>query len=492
MFEAFELGRKLSKQEYKKRERRLRSAILEAQFALGKTDIPVIVIVSGVDGAGKAEFVHRLNEWLDPRGVSTHAFFDVSDEEREHPFYWRFWRAMPARGQIAIFFGSWYTEPITSRVYGTMDRGDFDTSLQRISTFEPMLVADQALIVKLWFHISKKALRHCLQDLETDPNAHWRQLPTNWKDQEQYDGFAAVAERAIRRTDSGDAPWIIIDAEDRHYREIMAGTALLDALEARLESVATTTQVAKSKAGNESFSEQPTLVDQIDLTRTLEQTAYRKYLSKYQRRVGRLSWKAFNKKISTVAVFEGWDASGKGSGIRRLTQAMDPRLFVTIPISAPSDEEQAHHYFWRFWRHLPRDGKFAIFDRSWYGRVLVERVEGFATPGEWRRAYLEVNEFEEQLVEHGVIICKFWIHISMDEQLKRFNERKEVPYKRYKITEEDWRNRKKWNAYKEAVNDMVARTNTDYAPWTLVPGNDKKFARIKILKTVCERLQEAL
>jgi polyphosphate kinase 2 (PPK2 family) len=197
-------------------------------------------------------------------------------------------------------------------------------------------------------------------------------------------------------------------------------------------------------------------------------------------------------KISTVALFEGWDAAGKGSAIRRVTAAVDPRLYRIVPVAAPTDEERAHHYFWRFWRHLPRAGRVTIFDRSWYGRVLVERVEGFAQPDEWKRAYLEINDFEEQLAGHGIVVAKFWIHISKKEQLRRFQERQTTQHKRYKITDEDWRNRKKWNAYKAAINDMVAHTSTEFAPWTLAAGNDKKFARIQILQTLCQNLQRAL
>jgi polyphosphate kinase 2 (PPK2 family) len=230
----------------------------------------------------------------------------------------------------------------------------------------------------------------------------------------------------------------------------------------------------------------------VDLNQCLTDRRYEKLLEKYQGQLTRLTWAANQKKISTVALFEGWDAAGKGSAIRRVTAAVDPRLYRIVPVAAPTDEERAHHYFWRFWRHLPRAGRMTIFDRSWYGRVLVERVEGFARPDEWKRAYLEINDFEEQLVEHGVVMAKFWVHISKEEQLRRFQERRTIQHKRYKITDEDWRNRKKWDDYKSAINEMVAHTSTEFGPWTLVAGNDKKFARIQILKTFCQNLERAL
>jgi polyphosphate kinase 2 (PPK2 family) len=235
-----------------------------------------------------------------------------------------------------------------------------------------------------------------------------------------------------------------------------------------------------------------TLLDHVALEKSLSADRYEKELESWQARLCRLAWKAQKKGRSTVMVFEGWDAAGKGSAIRRVTAALDARLYRVVPVMAPSDEEKAHHYLWRFWRQLPREGRITIFDRSWYGRVLVERVEGFATGGEWMRSYREINDFEQQLAEHGTVVLKFWLHIDRDEQLKRFRKREKVAYKRHKITDEDWRNRERWEAYKEAVNDMVSRTSTGRAPWTIIPGNDKKFARVEVLKTVCGRLKEAL
>jgi AMP-polyphosphate phosphotransferase len=230
----------------------------------------------------------------------------------------------------------------------------------------------------------------------------------------------------------------------------------------------------------------------VNLTLRLTDKEYETQLEKWQTRLTRLAWTAWEKKVASVAVFEGWDAAGKGSAIRRVTAAMDPRLYRIIPIAAPTDEERARHYLWRFWRHLPRAGMTTIFDRSWYGRVLVERVEGFAREDEWRRAFLEINDFEEQLAESGIVVSKFWIHIGKDEQLRRFQQREEIAFKRYKITAEDWRNREQWDAYKAAINDMVAHTSTEFAPWTLVAGNDKKFARVQIVKTLCKHLEAAL
>lgn len=495
MFEAAELGRKMSKEEFDAKVPKMRAELLNAHFALKGQKFPVIVIISGADGAGKGEVVHRLNEWLDPRGVETHAFWQMSDEERERPQYWRFWRAMPGRGRIGILFGSWYSEPIVRRVFGETKNSQLDTALDRIAAFEKMLTDDGAVFVKFWLHLPKKNQRKALKKLDKIGRA----TPADWKHFKLYDKFRKVSERAIRLTDSGAAPWHVIEATDRRYREFTVGTILRDAIQRKLQEVAQRA-AAKAAAAKAETPVAPkstrgktdSILDHVDLTQKLTIPEYHKALDEQQAKLSKLVWAAHQKKRSMVMVFEGWDAAGKGSAIRRVTQAIDPRLYRIVGIAAPTDEERAQHYLWRFWRHLPRAGFSTIFDRSWYGRVLVERVEGFAPEADWNRAYHEINDFEEQLTEHGIIVNKFWVHISKEEQLRRFKERQKVAYKQYKITDEDWRNRKKWDPYVAAISDMVARCSTEYAPWTIVAGNDKKFARIQILETICDRLEEAL
>ncbi|HTZ22201.1 MAG TPA: polyphosphate:AMP phosphotransferase [Opitutaceae bacterium] len=500
MFEAVELGHKIAKEKFNTELPKLRSRLLAAHFALRGQKFPVIVIISGADAAGKGAVVHRLNEWLDPRGVETHAFWQTSDEERERPPYWRYWRAMPGRGRIGIFFGSWYSNPIIRRVHGETDNSQLDAALDRIAAFEKMLVDDGAVIVKLWLHLTRKDQKKALKKLEKEG----RVSPVDWKHYKLYDRFIRVTERVIRHTDTGPAPWHLIEATDRRYRELTVGSILLSAIERKLQEAtakaavkaaaqpATTTGRQAPRGRKTAKPADPSILDRVDLTQKLTDAEYRTALETQQTKLARLTWAAHQKKRSMAMVFEGWDAAGKGSAIRRVTQAMDPRLYRIVGIAAPTDEERAQHYLWRFWRQLPRAGYTTFFDRSWYGRVLVERVEGFAAEADWSRAYLEINEFEEQLTEHGIVVNKFWVHISPDEQLRRFKERQTVSYKQYKITDEDWRNRQKWDAYKLAVSDMVTRCSTEYAPWTLVAGNDKKFARIQILKTVVQRLEEAL
>jgi polyphosphate:AMP phosphotransferase len=494
MFEATKVGRSVCKDDFKEQQEELRTMLLEVQRELRQTDIPVIVIVSGVEAAGKGEVVNRLNEWLDTRGVQTFAFWDESDEERARPRYWRFWRTMPPRGELTILFGGWYMTPIEYRFQGHCTDAELDAELNRIVDFERMLIQDGALIVKFWFHLSEADQKARLKELSRDDRSRWKMMPDKAKFSEQYEAFERVAERIILHTDRGIAPWHLVEAQDRRYRDLTVGKTLLHAIRTRLSEPAPEDQAPN--AGGTDLPTGPaaqiTVLDQLDLTRALSPDKYKTEMKALQAEINELAWHAHNKRRSTVLVFEGVDAGGKGGAIRRITTAIDARLYRAIPVAAPTDEEKAHHYLWRFWRHIPRAGYITIYDRSWYGRVLVERVEGFATDAEWRRAYSEINRFEEQLVDSGTILLKFWLHISQDEQLKRFQDRDSVPYKRYKITAEDWRNREKWPRYKEAVNEMVARTSTKHATWTLVEGNDKPYARVKVMRTICAALKTAL
>lgn len=487
MFEAVELGTRVSKKEFDREEMRLRAALLKAQQELQRKRIPFLIIISGVDGAGKPAVVHRLNEWLDPRGLSTHTFWETYEEERERPSFWRFWRVLPGRDKGAIFFGSWYTETILERGYGHLSKSALDSRLHRISFFEQMLVQDGMLIVKFWYHISRNEQYRRLLRAEHDPLFKTRVQALDWRKHKLYNRLKKISERALRETDSKAAPWRVIEATDANHRDLTTARLLLEAMQGALEArVVPKEKTPKPSAKKKST---PSLLTKVNLNEKLGEARYKSLLHRYQQDLSRLSWRASEKKVSTIVVVEGWDGAGKGSSIRRVTNAMDPRLYQVIPIAAPTDEEKAHHYLWRFWRHLPRRGRITIFDRSWYGRVLVERVERFATVEEWQRAYLEINEFEEELSEFGIIICKFWVHISKDEQARRFKERAETPHKQHKITREDWRNRRQWGAYEQAVEEMITRTSTEFAPWHLVPGNDKRTARLHVLQKICAALE---
>jgi len=489
MFELAEIGNTLTKAEYKKREQEIRPALIRAQQEMRKRkDFAVVVIIGGVEGAGKNETVNFLSSWLDPRGVEVNAFGPPSEEETERPRLYRFWRALPPKGKIGIFFGSWYTDPIVARAFKTIQKLEFANQLQQINAFESHLHAEGVLLVKFWLHLSKKAQIRRHKKLSKDPKRRWRLSKLDKEYFKVYDRFYKVSEGALRITSTGAAAWNVIEAENDEYREISVARILLDAIESRLGEKArgTPQPMAIPKM-------QPhTALDNVDLSRRMSKAEHQKKLELLQGEINVLSNKAFERGISSVLVFEGWDAGGKGGNIRRLTMGLDAWHYRVISIGAPTEEEKSQPYLWRFWRHLPRDGRITVFDRSWYGRVLVERIEGFCLPEDWRRAYAEINDFEMQIVGNGTVLVKFWLHISKEEQLKRFNERKKIAYKNYKITDEDWRNREKWNAYLVAVDEMLARTSTDVDPWTIISGNDKYYGRIQTLTTYRNALARAL
>ncbi len=493
MFEAAEVGNEIDKASYKKQAPGIRSALLEIQRELAASNTSVVIIVGGVEGAGKGETVNLLMEWMDTRGIEVHAMWGTTDEERERPSFWRFWRVLPPKGKIGILFGSWYSQPIVQRTYKEISEIDFDNDLHKIVQFERMLANEGVVLIKFWMHLAKDVQKKRLKKLQKDPATAWKVTDQTLKFFKKYDRFRTVSEEALRRTSMGFAPWHVVEATDDRYREITVTKTVLDTIRRSLDE-AKAAAVERKKKLTPDLPE-PTehnIIRHLDLTQTLTKSDYEKRMDKFRPRLNELTRRLHSANRSLILVFEGPDAAGKGGAIRKLTEAMDARFYQVKSVAAPTDEERAHPYLWRFWRNLPMHGRVTIFDRSWYGRVLVERVEGFATKGEWSRAYAEINAFEEQMAEFGIIIVKFWLATSPDEQLRRFKDRKVTPYKQYKLTEEDWRNRKKWNAYEAVACDMIERTSTEIAPWVLVEANDKQWARVKVVSTVCEHLEKSL
>ncbi len=492
MFESAEIGHKIDKSIYKVEEPVLREALLDIQYELKERgEFPVIILINGVDGAGKGETVNLLNEWMDPRLISTHAFGRCSDEERERPRMWRYWRSLPAKGHIGVLFGSWYTDPIVGRVTKDIKSSELDHQIDEIVRFEKMLAHDGVVLLKFWFHLSKEKQEKRLKQLEKDHKTRWRVTEQDWDNFKSYDKFSRVSEHVLRETSTGEAPWVVVEGEDPNYRSLTVGKLLLKAVRQQLDHGALKNEAPEVAPLLPSIDNLQ-LLDTLKLDNDYSKKDYEEKLEKLQGRLNLLTRHPDFIKHSVIAVFEGNDAAGKGGSIRRITAAIDARQYAIFPVAAPTEEERAQPYLWRFWRHVPRKGRLSIFDRSWYGRVLVERVEGFCREPDWLRAYSEINDFEQQLVENGAIVVKFWLAISQDEQLKRFKLREEIGFKRFKITEEDWRNREKWDAYVHAASDMVERTSTDIAPWTLVEANNKYYARIKIMTTLCEAIEKVL
>ncbi|HPT49424.1 MAG TPA: polyphosphate:AMP phosphotransferase [Accumulibacter sp.] len=491
MFESAELGHKIDKETFRAEEPKLRAALLEAQFNLRENGtFPVVVLISGVDGSGKGETINTLYEWMDPRYLSTHAFYAPTPEERARPSMWRYWRALPPKGKVGIFSGSWYSQPIAERIENQISRSEFDQRMDQLNRFEAMLVNEGALVLKFWIHLSKDAQRERLKSIEANPLTKWRVTKATWDRLKTYDKLQDVAGHLMRTTNTPWAPWIIVEGTDDRYRSLTVGKTILESLQRRL---------ADNRDQNSPVAppfspriDRLDLLRALDLTQSLPKKNYEIELAAWQGRLAELMRHPEFTKRALILAFEGSDAAGKGGAIRRISSAMDARQYQIIPVAAPTQEERAQPYLWRFWRHMPRLGRVTIFDRTWYGRVLVERVEHFCSDADWLRAYAEINDFEHDIHHAGGIVIKFWLQISDDEQLRRFEERGKIEHKRFKITEEDWRNREKADAYHEAVCDMIDRTSSGSAPWTIVEANDKYFARVKVLRTICERLEKEL
>ncbi|WP_122664978.1 polyphosphate:AMP phosphotransferase [Pseudomonas viridiflava] len=491
MFESAEIGHVIAKETYDAEVPALREALLEAQYDLheqGKRQI--IVLINGIEGAGKGETVKLLNEWMDPRYIEVRTFDQQTDEELAHPTAWRYWRQLPAKGRMGVFFGNWYSQMLQGRVHGLFKDAVLDQAINGSERLEKMLTDEGALIFKFWFHLSKKQMKSRLKQLKDDPLHSWRISPLDWQQSKTYDKFVRYGERVLRRTSREYAPWHVIEGVDPYYRSLTVGRLLLEGMQAALNAPKATSQPLSIGPLAHNHDE-VTLLGSLDMSLSLDKDDYEEQLITEQARLsGNIRDKRM-RKHALVAVFEGNDAAGKGGAIRRVAAALDPRQYNIVPIAAPSEDERAQPYLWRFWRQIPARGKFTVFDRSWYGRVLVERVEGFCSEADWLRAYGEINDFEEQLTDAGIVVVKFWLAIDEKTQLDRFKAREKIPFKRHKITDEDWRNREKWPQYREAVGDMVDRTSTEIAPWTLVEANDKRWARVKVLRTLNEALEAA-
>ena len=484
---------RLSKKAYEAKLPALREQLVQLQVKLKDSPFKIVLIIAGVEGGGRGESINTLSGWLDPRGVETFSFHQATDEERERPLMWRFWRSLPTVGRIGIYAGSWYTETLREEAESAKTGPDLELGLRRIRHFEKLLSDNGTLIIKVWLHLTKEQQRDRLRELGADEDTAWRVSESDWHANRIYDRLARTAGHIIKETHRRGAPWTIVDAQDERARNLTIATLLLQRF--REHQRARTRLQSSGRAVTATTPLRPSgrrRLLALPLDQHLAEPEYEEKREKWLGRLNRLVREASSAKRSVVFVFEGWDAAGKGGAIRRLASAIDARDYRVIPVAKPTDEEKSHHYLWRFWRHVPRAGLVTIYDRSWYGRVLVERLEGFARPDEWKRAFREINDFEQQLTEHGIIVVKFWMQISRDEQLRRFRAREATRYKLHKINDEDWRNRRKWSAYEVAVGDMLALTNNAFAPWHLIPSNNKRHARLQILKLACQQLTAAL
>lgn len=495
MFETVVLGRRYSDKEYAELAPQLRMRLFEAQRQCIERGIPLLISIAGIDGAGRGAVVNLLSEWMDSKYVRNYGFWMETDEERERPVEWRYWRCLPAEGKTSVFVGGWYDPLVRRLCCGELKNHEFNTNMHHWRGLETSLVNSGMALAKIWLHLDRKTHdRRLKKRLENKDLHHF--TPYDRKTAENYEGVAEAASRAITLTDRADVPWTIVDAVDANYRNLAVVRAVISAVEravAAREAKAIRVRAEEGEKGDDIAREGIiSTLEAIDLSPAAQPDGYKKELAALQLELRELTFQAYKKGISSTLVFEGWDAAGKGGAIRRLLGGVDARISQVFPFSAPTDEERVHHYLWRFWRHIPRAGFVTVYDRSWYGRVLVERVEKLTPREDWSRAYAEINHFESQLTARNNILLKFWMHISPDEQLRRFKEREEVPWKQYKITAEDWRNREKWPEYVYAADEMFLRTSTEYAPWKVIAAEDKKYARLSVLRVYRDALTAAL
>ena len=490
MLDKIDLKKKISKEEFKELKEQLEARVALAQRQCKALGIPVIILFEGWGASGKGTHINRLIRPLDPRGFKVFTIQEPSEDEAMHPFMWQFWDKTPASGRIHIFDRSWYERALLEKK---------ENAAWEITGFEEQLATGGYLIIKFFLHITQKEQAKRFKKLEEHKATAWRVTKSDWDQNEHYRDWLAAYDKLLIETDKDYAPWTVVEATDRDYASIKilqtVTVALEEAAKAK-EAANKAKEAAKAEGKKDTSGTSPEhkkfqngVLGRVDLTKSLTREEYKAELKELQGKLAQLHNEMYKYRIPVVLGFEGWDAGGKGGAIKRITEAIDPRGYEVCPTASPNDIERAHHYLWRFWEKVPKYGHMAIFDRTWYGRVMVERLEGFCTEEEWRRAYSEINQMEKCWTDDGYVVLKFWLQIDKDEQKRRFDDRMNNPEKQWKITDEDWRNRAKWDVYEEAVDEMIVKTSTPKAPWILVSGNDKYYARVQVLRAVVEAIE---
>ena len=479
-------GKKALKREIEELEQEL--ALLQRRCR--ELGIPVLIVFEGWSASGKGTMINRVIQPLDPRGFKVSCIASPNHDEQLRPFLWRFWRRTPSAERMAIFDRSWYRTLLDDYVAEELDEDSLNKAFDDVVAFENQLKDGGTVIFKFFLDISKEEQAERLNKLRKNPATAWRVSDDVLARHCKYAQYKKATKRLIEATDLPASPWKVVDAKHVTSANASILRCLVKVLGKRVAALTKETSKQESPAKKDLpvFSTAPSL-KRVDIALSLDRDEYRKLLEKRQKRIGELHDEIYHRRIPVVIVYEGWDAGGKGGNIRRLTEKMDPRGYEVIPIAAPNDVEKVHHYLWRFWTEFPKAGHLTIFDRSWYGRVLVERVEGFCSETDWNRAYGEINEMEENFWNFGAVVIKFWLQIDKDEQMNRFKARGQDSAKKWKLNDEDWRNREKWDLYEAATEEMFLRTHTTYAPWTVIEGNCKRYARIKALDGVIAAIE---
>ncbi len=477
----------ISKKDYKEEKAKLQRKLKELHLKTIDLKIPINIMIEGLSSAGKGKIIGKILEPLDPKFFDVHTMNKVTESYYKRPYMYFYFTRTAERGHISIFDKTYYRIILEeNRKKWKLSEKEIKTFYEDVNNFERLMVDDKSVLIKFFYQIDKNEQKKRLTELDSNETTKWRVDKEDWKENENYKDVVKQYSKVLENTNKIEQ-WNVISSNNGDYAEIETLKVIVSKMEQAIEE--------KEKGIDQKFNYKPNtenVLKNIDLNKTIEKDEYKEKLKSLQNEVSNLMSKLYQEKKSVVIVYEGWDASGKGGNIKRLTREMDPRAYKVVPISAPTKKELNQHYLWRFWNEVPKKGYTTIFDRSWYGRVMVERVEGFCTKTQWQQAYNEINEFEKSLYNHNAVIYKFFIHINKEEQLKRFKAREIDPLKAYKITEEDWRNREKWELYEECVNEMIVKTNTDYAPWVIVEGNDKKYARIKVLSHIVKDLKKQL
>ncbi|MBQ9274465.1 MAG: polyphosphate:AMP phosphotransferase [Succinivibrio sp.] len=477
-----------NKEELNERLNTARAALSNMQTAIKEKKLPVLVVFDGWGAAGKGSILGRVIKNLDPRFFKVTTMIKPTEEDLRRPFLYRYFVNIPEAGKFSFFDSSWMDDVTRSYLKGETGKEEYQRQIASIKRFERQLSDNGYLVVKFFFHIDQKEQKHRLHELSADKHASWRVGQWDLWQNEHYDECLKVYDRYLENTNQFVVPWYIVDSDNRKAAELQVTEILVKNISIALQNTQRAVPILQNTFPLASMPK----LSAVPLNKTISEEKYREKLDKLQGQLSSLHNEIYRRKRPVIIAYEGWDAAGKGGNIKRITAALDPRGYEVHPIASPEPHEKARHYLWRFWNRLPKDGHVAIFDRTWYGRVMVERLEGFCSENDWQRAYNEINEFERELYDWGAVIIKFWVQIDKDTQLARFTERQNTPEKQWKITDEDWRNRDKWDLYEVAVDEMIEKTSTDYAPWHILESNDKHYARVKALSIVIEEIEKRL
>ena len=478
-----------AKEDIKERLKTSRTRLYELQMKIKEHKLPVLVLFEGWGSSGKGSTIGKVIKNIDPRFFKVATMSAPTEEELRKPFLYRYMKQIPEKGKFTFLDSGWMEETVKEVLQDDLLGDAYARRIDSIKRFERQLTDNGYLVVKFFMQIDKEEQKKRIDKMLSNEDSAWRVSKFDKWQNEHYKKCLRVFDRYINDTNLPTSPWYLIDAKDRKWAELQVLETLVSGSEVALQNSAHSVPLLQNI-----FPLQPIPnLSEIDFDgKFISDEEYKAELAVLQEKLKDLHNRLYRKRVPLIITYEGWDAAGKGGNIKRITEALDPRGFEVHPIASPEPHEKARHHLWRFWTRLPKDGHIAIFDRTWYGRVMVERLEGFCSENDWKRAYNEMNEFEKELSDWGAIIIKFWVHIDKDTQLQRFTDRQNNPEKRWKITDEDWRNREKWDLYEEAIDEMLQKTNTRFAPWYILESVDKKYARIKALKIIVEQLENAL